>query len=338
MKVEVSSSARIHMGFYTVSSGGIAYGGMGLAIDRPEVTVRVSRAERLNVRNLTGVAVEPDVKEVFEQLNLPGAEVTVLKAIPRHVGLGSTTQLRLCIAYGLSRVYGLRYGVKRLAFMLKRGWISGVGIAAFMHGGFIIDSGRTITEKGISEPKSPNDLPAVMLRRPMPRSWKFIVAVPRGIRGLDERQERPFLRAPEMNPSLEHALHEAVLLEMLPALARGDAEGFGAALTKVQRLVGRYFSKYQGGEFCCWETERLVEAMLEGGAYGVGQSSWGPTAYGLVEGSRMARRLLEHMRRSADRIGIEAELFVAQPRNRGFSFRALNSHDPSFPSGYSTIT
>jgi beta-ribofuranosylaminobenzene 5'-phosphate synthase len=325
MHVEVSSSARIHLGFYTISSGSIAYGSMGLAVNRPEVTLQISRAEELNVRNLTQITVKPDIEEVVEQLDLPGAEVTVLKAIPKHVGLGSTTQIRLCIAYGLSRVYGLRYNVRQLAFMLKRGWVSGVGIAAYRHGGFILDSGRVLTEEGIRDPQTPDELPVVMLRRPFPRSWYFVVAVPRGIQGLDERQEKPVLGAPETNLSLERALHEAVLLCMLPALARGDARSFGRALTGVQRLVGRYFSKYQGGEFCCWETEQLVEAMLDGGAYGAGQSSWGPTAYGLVEGSRRAKRLLDYVLRSADKIGVEAEVFIAQPRNRGFSFRLLET-------------
>lgn len=85
MSVEVSSSARIHLGFYTISLGNIAYGSMGIAINRPKVALRISRAEGVTVRNLTGVAVQPDVEEVVKQLGLPGAEVTVLKAIPRHV-------------------------------------------------------------------------------------------------------------------------------------------------------------------------------------------------------------------------------------------------------------
>jgi beta-ribofuranosylaminobenzene 5'-phosphate synthase len=35
--------------------------------------------------------------------------------------------------------------------------------------------------------------------------------------------------------------------------------------------------------------------MLEWGAAGAGQSSWGPTVYGLVEGDEQARRLEEYM-------------------------------------------
>jgi len=303
----------------------MAYGSMGLAINKPEVKVHARKADRLKIRNLTQVEVEEDIKEVAKQLRIPRAELTVLKAIPRHVGLGSTTQIRLSAAYALSRIYGLRYGIRQLAFLLKRGRVSGIGIAAFQHGGFILDSGRTLEKNGIREPQSPYDVPAVMLRRPLPRSWRFIVAIPKGIRGLDEREEKHALEMPAIDHRIERELHETVLLQMLPALARRDAKNFGKALSKVQRLVGRYFSKYQGGEFCCWETEEIVKALLKGGAYGAGQSSWGPTAYGLIEGQKKAEKLLAYMIKYAERIGVESEIFIAQPCNRGFSCRVIES-------------
>jgi len=303
----------------------MAYGSMGLAINKPEVAVRVGEADDLKIRNLTEVPVEQDVKEVMRRLNLSGAEINILKAIPRHVGLGSTTQLRLSIAYALSRIYGLKHRIRQLAFIIKRGTVSGIGIAAFKHGGFMLDSGRQLSEDGISEPKSPDEIPRVMFRSPMPKSWRFIVAIPRGIRGLDEREERPILEMPEINHRIERELHETVLLHMLPALARRDAENFGRALTKVQRLVGQYFSKFQGGEFCCWETEEMVKSLLEGGAYGAGQSSWGPTAYGLIEGPKRAKKLLDYMLKSAEKIGVNSEIFIVQPRNRGFTYKIVES-------------
>ncbi len=325
MRLEIRSSARLHLGFYTILSSSMAYGSMGLAINRPEVIVHARKADRLEIRNLTQVEVEEDIREVVKQLKIPGAEVNVLKAIPRHVGLGSTTQIGLSVAYALLKIYGLRYSIRRLAFTLKRGKVSGIGIATFKHGGFILDSGRLLDKNGIRELQSPRDVPAVMLRRPLPRSWRFIVAIPKGIHGLDEHEERYALETPETNHRIERELHETVLMQMLPALARGDARNFGKALSKVQRLVGRYFSKYQDGEFCCWETEETVKALLKGGAYGAGQSSWGPTAYGLIEGQKRAEKLLDYIVEYTERIGVEAEIFIAQPRNRGFSCRIIES-------------
>ena len=323
MRVEVSSSARLHLGFYTISSGEIAYGSIGVAIEKPRVTIQAEEAEGIDVRNLTDVDVNEEIKNVIKQMNVQGASIRVLEAIPRHVGFGSTTQLRLAVAYALSKIYNLGYDIRRLAFLLGRGIFSGIGTAVFEHGGFIIDSGRLVKDRMIYEPRSPDDIPAVILRAPLPKSWHFIVAIPREIRGLDEEEERKPLEAPEFNEELERELHDTVLIDMLPALARRDARRFGRALTKIQRLVGRYFSKFQSGEFCCWETEKIVECMLENGAYGAGQSSWGPVAYGLTEGKERAERLLNRVSESVERAGIDAEIFEAQPRNRGVSYRII---------------
>jgi len=284
MKVEVSSSARLHFGFYTISTGHMAYGSIGVAISEPTVTVQVSRSNGLKVRNLTQVKIEQNVKEVLKRLKISGAEVTIL--IPRHLGLGSTTQSELSIAYAVSKIYNRSCNIRQLAFMMKRGWVSGIGTALFEHGGFILDTGRLLKKGRICEPESSDELPRIMYRS---------------------------------------QLHEAVLLHMLPALARKDAETFGKALTKVQLLVGKYFSKHQHGEFCCWETEQLVKSLLNGGAYGAGQSSWGPTAYGMIEGQKRGENLLGYMLKSTDKIGVESELFMVQARNRGFSCKLVET-------------
>ncbi|OYT49225.1 hypothetical protein B6U79_02295 [Candidatus Bathyarchaeota archaeon ex4484_231] len=325
MKVEVSSSARLHFGFYTISTGHMAYGSIGVAISEPTVTVQVSRSDGLKVRNLTQVKIEQNVKEVLKRLKISGAEVTILNAIPRHLGLGSTTQSELSIAYAVSKIYNRSCNIRQLAFMMKRGWVSGIGTALFEHGGFVLDTGRLLKKGRICEPESSDELPRIMYRSSFPRNWYFIVAVPKGIRGFDEREEKPFLEIPESNPKIERQLHEAVLLHMLPALARKDAETFGKALTKVQLLVGKYFSKHQHGEFCCWETEQLVKSLLNGGAYGAGQSSWGPTAYGMIEGQKRGKNLLGYMLKSTDKIGVESELFMVQARNRGFSCKLVET-------------
>jgi beta-RFAP synthase len=88
-----------------------------------------------------------------------------------------------------------------------------------------------------------------------------------------------------------------VLMSLLPALVERQLVEFGAALTQVQRLVGDCFSPVQGGQFSNSRSAELIEALLDGGAAGAGQSSWGPTVYGLVadegQGQRLVSRLKE---------------------------------------------
>jgi beta-ribofuranosylaminobenzene 5'-phosphate synthase len=82
-----------------------------------------------------------------------------------------------------------------------------------------------------------------------------------------------------------------VLLQLLPALAQGDVADFGAALTEIQRINGEWFAAAQGGVYAPGESARLVQQLREGGAAGVGQSSWGPTVYGLTADAVTARQL-----------------------------------------------
>ena len=85
-------------------------------------------------------------------------------------------------------------------------------------------------------------------------------------------------------------------MALLPAVADGDLARFGPALTEIQSITGRWFAPVQGGTFTPGPTEALVRRMAEWGASGVGQSSWGPTVYGIVEGEDAGVRLAERVR------------------------------------------
>jgi len=87
-----------------------------------------------------------------------------------------------------------------------------------------------------------------------------------------------------------------VLMAMLPAVVDSDVSTFGRALSEVQRINGGWFKAAQGGTFAPGATTDLIHRMQEWGAAGVGQSSWGPTVYGVVEGDAAARDLTARVR------------------------------------------
>jgi beta-ribofuranosylaminobenzene 5'-phosphate synthase len=89
-----------------------------------------------------------------------------------------------------------------------------------------------------------------------------------------------------------------VLTALLPALVEHDLAEFGAALSRIQRLVGDAFAPVQGGTFHP-QAAPLVDALLRLGAAGAGQSSWGPAVYGLVGSEQEGREIVR---------GLEAEL------------------------------
>ena len=318
LQIMVNSGARLHLGFYNLLTDELAYGSLGVGIEYPTTVVYVKPSSSLKVVNESGIYVEDVVSEVLDKLDKPNVEIRITKAVPRHVGLGSTTQLTLSLAYGLSKLLKLRYSIKELAVLFRRGHISGIGIAVFKSGGFIVDSGRVVKDGVVSEPRRVSDLPQVVFRKSLPRSWYFIVFVPEGIKGLGEREERKYLEAPHEPPKdLQNELRKLLLTYLIPSVIRRDIEVFGKSITRIQELVGKYFSRYQGGIYCCKETELAVKQFLKHGAYGAGQSSWGPVAYGITEGLRRAQRILEKVGKEMKRKGIKAKYYLVSARNRG---------------------
>jgi hypothetical protein len=79
--------------------------------------------------------------------------------------------------------------------------------------------------------------------------------------------------------------------------------GFGRALTAIQTTTGRWFASVQGGAFAAGPSEALVRRMAERGAPGVGQSSWGPAVYGIVDGEDAAVRLADDVRAALEHCG-----------------------------------
>jgi len=325
--VYVESSARLHLGFYNFYEDGVAYGSLGVAVEEPQIVVVAEPSERVELVNRADVDVSNIVFDVVDRLGVRGVKITVEKAIPRHVGLGSTTQTSLAVAFAVARLYGLNYGVRELALILGRGRDSGIGVATFEFGGFVVDSGRIIGGKGVVDPpRSVDDIPLPVIRKKLPRDWYFLVFIPKKRRGLNESEERRAMDRPAKLPKdLQYELYKLVLLHIIPSIERGDVDTFGRAITKLQLIVGEYFSKYQGGVFCCEETETIVKSLIDSGAAGAGQSSWGPTAYGIVKGLKKAKAVLNRVLQDIHRKGFEVSYFITRARNRGARVKLLES-------------
>ena len=95
-------------------------------------------------------------------------------------------------------------------------------------------------------------------------------------------------------PERSAAIAQLVLTALLPALVERELAEFGAALTRIQQLVGDSFATAQGGRFHP-RAAALVDALLRCGAAGAGQSSWGPTVYGVVGSEAAGRDLARRM-------------------------------------------
>jgi beta-ribofuranosylaminobenzene 5'-phosphate synthase len=290
----VEAPARLHFGVLDLGGRlGRHFGGLGAAIPCPSLLLEAAPAARLT-------ASGPDAARALEYARrflafhdlAESGRLVVHKAIPSHVGLGSGTQLALAVARALAELHAIKADVGELAAAVERGKRSAIGTWAFALGGFIVEGGRRVGSEEIAP---------LLARFDVPETWRCVVAVPRGPRGLSgEAESRAFSQLPAPADREVERVSHLVLMQLLPALVEADLASFGDALSAVQRITGAWFAEQQGGIFAPGPTERLVTDMAAWGAAGVGQSSWGPAAYGLVDGDEAAAALGQRVRQSME--------------------------------------
>lgn len=325
MKVYVETPARLHLGLIDLGGElGRIFGSIGVAIGHPGVALEAHPAESLTISGEKRDKVRSLVERFVEFYRVePKVHINVLQSIPQHVGLGSETQLSLAVATALANLLRMKVSVRELASAMGRGSISGVGTAIFEHGGFVVDGGHKVEKcasAGLAALKEP---PPIIFRHPFNEDWLFVVAIPNVKRGLaEDEEERVFRHLLPMSSEDVGKICRLVLMRMLPSLMERDLEGFGKALTQVQDAVGDYFREVQRGRYSSSTAKECIEYMLKMGAYGVGQSSWGPAVYGLVYGKNEAERLKQLIKGFLmERVG--GQVFYTRADNNGASVRII---------------
>jgi len=295
--VFVETAARLHFGVLDLRGArGRWFGGIGAAAPAPTLLVSASRAATLEVGGDDGERATGFARAFFAYHQLdPAARVTVHRALPPHAGLGSGTQLALAVARALAELHGVETSAAALSAAVGRGQRSAVGTWTFAGGGLVVEGGRRAESDAIGP---------LIARLPFPASWRCIVALPQRAASMIGDDEAAALAAlpPPPDGEVEHIAH-LVLMVLLPALAERDLATFGRALTSIQRITGQWFAPVQGGAFAPGPSAELVRRMGEWGAAGVGQSSWGPAVYGIVDGEDAGARLADRVRDALDRCG-----------------------------------
>ena len=291
------------------------FGGVGLMIQEPAIRLHVEAAS-------TWSAQGPQAERalIFAQQFLGtfppevvGAplrphRIVIERCAPPHMGLGSGTQLGLAVEQALTLANHLGpLDVVDLARRVGRGRRSAVGIHGFAQGGFLVEGG-----KGPSD-----DVAPLVARMAFPESWRVVLILPswaKGLHGLAESQVFRDLPGP-MDLSTTDALCRLVLLGMLPALVEQNLPAFGEAVYDFNRRVGEAFRRVQGGTYSHGQTADAVAFVRQQDVRGVGQSSWGPAVFAMVEDSERAEAL---RRRIRDRFALEQpEVLITTASNQG---------------------
>lgn len=293
--LKVRAPARLHLGFLDLGGAlGRRFGSLGITLEQPATAVAVRRAGADAASGPDGTRAARARDAVREALGIgePFA-VEVDSALPAHGGLGSGTQLALAVGVAVARLSGHDLSVRAVAALLGRGRRSAIGLEAFTAGGVILDGGKAMDGPAKEAP------PPLLARLPLPDDWRVLLIFDAARQGLSGSQENAAMAAlPPFPETLAAHLCHLMLLKALPALATGDADGFGAVIGEWQRRLGDHYAAAQGGgRFLSPDVAQAVAFIEASGVPGVGQSSWGPTGFAIVAGAERATDLAETLRR-----------------------------------------
>ena len=324
VSVTVTSPSRLHFTLIDLNGElGRVDAGIGVALNEPSLKIRVYRidsetetenpVEVLPILKRIGERIEPELKCSYK--------VEILRALPHHVGLGSRTQLSLSVAKAISVLEHRDFTTYELAKLVGRGGTSGIGTAAFDHGGFILDGGHLFRRGGGAGvkhsflPSSASEVPPppVLFQHPLPEDWFFVLAIPHVKRGAHGSEEiEIFRRNCPIRATEVEKLCRLILMRILPSVIEKDIYTFGESLSMIQQMG---FKKIEVGL-----QHHIIRELFDffaTHALGYGMSSFGPTTYGIVKGESKARELAQRTYEFMAERHVAGSVFYSSVNNEG---------------------
>jgi len=326
VSVTVTSPSRLHFTLIDLNGElGRVDAGIGVALNEPSLKIRVYRIDSESESETENpVEVLPILKRIMERIEPElnhSYKVEILRALPHHVGLGSRTQLSLSVAKAISVLEHRDFTTHELAKLVGRGGTSGIGTAAFDHGGFILDGGHLFRRGGGAGvkhsflPSSASEVPPppVIFQHPLPEDWFFVLAIPHVKRGAHGSEEiEIFRRNCPIRATEVEKLCRLILMRILPSVIEKDIYTFGESLSMIQQIG---FKKIEVGL-----QHHIIRELFDffaTHALGYGMSSFGPTTYGIVKGESRARELAQHTYEFMAERHVAGSVFYSNTNNKG---------------------
>ncbi len=310
-KVRVQTPSRIHVTLIDLNGSlGRIDGGIGFALEEPEILLEV---EAGSGEVVSDSGVHPElverakavIKKVEEFFGF-SVNVRIMKAYTPHCGLGSGTQLSLAIAKACTVLQGAEVSVRELAGVVGRGGTSGIGVAVFERGGFVLDGGHSTKVKKSFAPSSASKAPPppVLARYDFP--WKVVAVVPdrSGFSGAGE--VNLFEKNCPIPLEEVREVSHIVLMKMLPAVVEEDLDEFMEAVSLVQKLG------FKKAEVLSYEFAREFLDVFR-----AGMSSTGTAFYSAVESNAEGKKLLKDMVKFFEEKEIGCWGVLTNPNNEG---------------------
>lgn len=322
-RVTVETGARLHFGLLDMTGDlGRVDISLGVALTNPRLVVRASPAHDVTTNAFPELA-RLAVERLNEHYGLrKGLKVEVLESYPQHVGLGFTTQALLSVAAAYNALYERKATVRELARIVRRGGTSGIGVAAFEAGGFLLDGGHSFgpgKEKDQFLPSSDSTAPPppLLFRAELPDDWVFDVLVPESPPGLSGKPEIDFFRSTcPVHPCETSRIAHVILSCILPSVMERNITTFARGIN----LLATLGFKRRETEIQSQSVKELIKTLcnVNDSTIALGISSFGPTIFMIAQSKTRNRRrgkIRSCLRSIARHTSIQH--FEARCRNQG---------------------
>lgn len=276
--VHVDTPSRLHFGLIDLNGDiGRIDGSIGLALDDPgfSLTARASGESTVRGASVHEERVLATLARLREAWGVGGVELSFTRTIPLHSGLGAGTQVILAAMHALARLYDVVLTREEVMRLSGRGGASGIGLHAFLSGGFIVDGGHRFPERKQSYLPSAASSDAgvgpLLIRRDFP-DWDVLLVIPKGRHISGEEEVRLFQGLCPMPPQAAAHICHALVMGMLPALVEEDMASFARAVQESQAVGWKQVEIDAQGEV----VRKTLEFARDVGAHGAAMSSWGP--------------------------------------------------------------
>ncbi|ADI75032.1 beta-ribofuranosylaminobenzene 5'-phosphate synthase family [Methanohalobium evestigatum Z-7303] len=296
--IRITSPSRLHLSLIDLNAEiGRVDGGLGITLDYPKMELTAEKSDNITVTGNS--ALNERVKNAVKSV-LPdgkGINLNIEDDIPPHVGLGSGTQSALSAASAVNEVYNLGLDVRELAEKVGRGGTSGIGVASFESGGFLVDAGHKFNKKeGFSPSAASKADPApIVFRHDFP-DWDIIMALPHGQGAHDAKEVDIFNKECPIPLNEVQEISHLILMQIIPAILENDIDTFGRGINHLQSTGFKKREIALQSE----DIKNLIRFMNDTGAKGCGMSSFGPDVFGFSDSKLQSKKIREDVQSMLD--------------------------------------
>jgi beta-RFAP synthase len=173
-------------------------------------------------------------------------------------------------------------------------------------GGFLVDRGKS----------NRDELAPLDFRADFPSDWPVLIIMFRGRQGLSGTSENDAFRGlPPVSRRQREEMVRLVRDQIVPAILGQDYDCFASALYSFGRTSGMFFREIQGGPYNGPEVAGMVAQIRETGVQAVGQTSWGPSVYAILDHEERANDLVQRLTK---KFGEKIEIIRTRADNQGF--------------------